>query len=70
MGTYAVAFSKTETATIHVEADDAPTAEAVATREAESNWEGDTVNLQVDDVNELVGQAADKVAADVVKEED
>lgn len=53
MGTYAVAFSKVETATIHVEAANAVEAEATATREAETDWHPDSETLQVDDVMEL-----------------
>lgn len=69
MGTYAVAFSKTETATLYVEADSAPDAERIATEDAESNWESDTINLQVDDVSELTGDAASKVESYVIKED-
>lgn len=69
MGTYAVAFSKTETATLYVEASDHAEAERIATADAESNWEGDTVNLQVDDISVVVGEAADKVASQVIRED-
>lgn len=69
MGTYAVAVSRNETATIYVEADDAPSAERIASAEAESNWEGDTINIQVDDVSELTGPEANAAAVHVVREE-
>lgn len=70
MGTYAVAVSKIEVATIHVEAEDAPTAESVAIREAEQNWEGDAVDIQVDDVTELTGELPPYVLATLIRESD
>lgn len=69
MGTYAVAVSRTETTTIYVEANDHAEAERIALSDAGDNWESDTVNTQVDDIAELVGDAADKVASVLVKEE-
>lgn len=69
MGTYAVAITKCETATIYINADSAPEAEGLAMGAGESEWEGDTVNWQVDDVTELIGEAAEKVASQVVEVE-
>lgn len=57
MGTYAVTISKTETATIQVEADDAPAAEAEGRLIMDDIWEPDTVDTQVDDVTEVVEAA-------------
>lgn len=54
MGTYAVTVTRCETATIKVEADDAPAAEAAATALLDDDWEADTINSQVDDVREVV----------------
>lgn len=69
MGTYAVAITRCETATIYVNADSSPEAEGVAMGSAEAEWEEDTVNWQVDDVTELTGEAADKVASQVIEVE-
>lgn len=70
MGTYAVAVTRCESATLYVEADDAPAAEALGLSAAEADWDADTINVQVDDVSELTPDAAAKVSSYVIGVED
>lgn len=54
MGTFEVALSRHESATITVEADDAAAAKAEALAQASDLWESDTSDTQVDNVAEVV----------------